>query len=51
MKNSNEILAKFCHLIDVNFGTLTNWEQGRREPTGSSEALLRCIYTQETSKC
>ena len=35
--------AKFCHLIDVNLGTLRNWEQGRREPTGSAKALLRAI--------
>jgi putative transcriptional regulator len=35
--------AKFCHLIDVNLGTLRNWEQGRREPTGPAKALLRAI--------
>ena len=34
---------KFCHLIDVNLGTLRNWEQGRREPTGPAKALLRAI--------
>ena len=35
--------SKFCHLIDVNLGTLRNWEQGRREPTGPAKALLRAI--------
>lgn len=35
--------AKFCHLIDVNLGTLMNWEQGRREPTGPAKALVRAI--------
>ena len=34
---------KFCRLIDVNVGTLRNWEQGRREPTGPAKALLRAI--------
>ena len=26
--------AKFAAMIDVQLGTLRNWEQGRREPTG-----------------
>ena len=34
---------KFCYLIDVNLGTLRNWEQGRREPTGPAKALLKAI--------
>ncbi len=34
---------KFCRLIDVNLGTLRNWEQGRRESTGPAKALLRAI--------
>jgi putative transcriptional regulator len=34
---------KFCKLIDVKIGTLRNWEQGRREPTGPAKALLRAI--------
>lgn len=34
---------KFCHVIDVNLGTLRNWEQGRRAPTGPARALLRAI--------
>ena len=35
--------AKFSKLIDVNLGTLRNWEQGRREPTGPARALLKAI--------
>ena len=34
---------KFCKLIDVKLGTLRNWEQGRRQPTGPAKALLRAI--------
>ncbi len=35
--------AKFALIIDVQLGTLRNWEQGRREPTGPAKALLRAI--------
>ena len=35
--------AKFARIIDVQVGTLRNWEQGRREPTGPAKALLRAI--------
>ena len=35
--------SQFCNLIDVQVGTLRNWEQGRREPTGPAKALLRAI--------
>ena len=35
--------AQFARLIEVNVGTLRNWEQGRREPTGPARALLRAI--------
>lgn len=35
--------AKFATLIDVQAGTLRNWAQGRREPTGPAKALLRAI--------
>ncbi|MBD2779217.1 helix-turn-helix domain-containing protein [Xenorhabdus szentirmaii] len=35
--------AGFAKLISVNVGTLRNWEQGRREPTGPAKALLRAI--------
>jgi putative transcriptional regulator len=36
--------AKFAAMIDVQLGTLRNWEQGRREPTGPAKALLRAIH-------
>ena len=32
---------KFARLLDVDVGTLRNREQGRREPTGPAQALLR----------
>ncbi|MDR0779996.1 MAG: helix-turn-helix domain-containing protein [Pseudomonadales bacterium] len=35
--------AKFAAIIDVQLGTLRNWEQGRREPSGAARALLRAI--------
>lgn len=35
--------AKFAKLIHVEVGTLRNWEQGRRTPTGPAQALLRAI--------
>jgi len=35
--------TKFSKLIDVKLGTLRNWEQGRREPTGPAKALLKAI--------
>ena len=35
--------AKFAALMSVDLGTLRNWEQGRREPTGPAKALLRAI--------
>jgi len=36
--------AKFAAMIDVQLGTLRNWEQGRREPTGPAKALLRATH-------
>ncbi|MNF44265.1 Antitoxin igA-2 [compost metagenome] len=36
--------ARFAALIDVQLGTLRNWEQGRREPTGPAKALLKAIH-------
>ena len=36
--------AKFAALLSVDLGTLRNWEQGRREPTGPAKALLRAIH-------
>ena len=35
--------AKFAGMIQVEIGTLRNWEQGRRNPTGPAKALLRAI--------
>lgn len=34
---------KLAALMDIDVGTLRNWEQGRREPTGPAKALLRAI--------
>ena len=35
--------ARFARVIDVQVGTLRNWEQGRRSPTGPAKALLKAI--------
>jgi putative transcriptional regulator len=35
--------AKFASLLQVEIGTLRNWEQGRREPTGPARALLHAV--------
>ena len=35
--------AKFAAVLQVDVGTLRNWEQGRRQPTGPAKALLRAI--------
>lgn len=35
--------AKFAKLIHVELGTLRNWEQGRRTPTGPARVLLHAI--------
>jgi putative transcriptional regulator len=35
--------ATFATLLHVDLGTLRNWEQGRREPTGPAKALLYAI--------
>ena len=35
--------TKFAEVIDVQIGTLRNWEQGRRSPTGPAKALLKAI--------
>jgi len=32
---------KFAALLGVSPGTLKNWEQGRRRPTGAARVLLR----------
>lgn len=36
--------ARFAEMIDVQVGTLRNWEQGRREPAGPARALLKAIH-------
>lgn len=35
--------AKFAKLVHVELGTLRNWEQGRRTPTGPAQVLLHAI--------
>ena len=35
--------AKFAELLSIEVSTLRNWEQGRRDPTGPAQALLRAI--------
>jgi putative transcriptional regulator len=39
---------KFAALLHVNVGTLRNWEQGLREPTGPAKALLKAISRDPT---
>jgi putative transcriptional regulator len=34
---------RFAQLLQVDVGTLRDWEQGLREPTGPAKALLRAI--------
>ena len=41
--STNLSQAAFALLLGVELGTLRNWEQGRREPTGPARALLRAI--------
>lgn len=33
----------FARVIQVSKGTLLNWEQGRRSPTGPAKALLKAV--------
>jgi putative transcriptional regulator len=40
---------KFAALLRVDVGTLRNWEQGRREPTGPAKALLLAISKDPTN--
>jgi len=35
--------AEFARLLQVSKGTLLNWEQGRRVPTGPARALLKAV--------
>jgi hypothetical protein len=37
------VMTRFARLLDVDVGTLRNWEQGRRHPTGPARALLGAI--------
>ena len=39
---------KFAKVLNIDVGTLRNWEQGHREPTGPSRALLRAIKNDPT---
>ena len=39
---------QFAKLLHVDVGTLRNWEQGRREPTGPAKALLTAIKRDPT---
>jgi len=34
---------QFAKLIEVSVGTLRNWEQGHRHPTGPARALLKAL--------
>jgi len=34
---------KFAALLHIDVGTLRNWEQGIRKPTGPAQALLAAI--------
>lgn len=34
---------RFAELLGIEIGTLRNWEQGRRTPTGPARALLRAV--------
>jgi len=35
--------TRFAEVVAVPVGTLRNWEQGRRAPTGPAKVLLRVI--------
>lgn len=35
--------TRFAEVVAVPLGTLRNWEQGRRVPTGPAKVLLRVI--------
>jgi len=38
--------SQFAMMIGVSKATLQNWEQGRREPEGPAQALLRIVEKQ-----
>jgi len=33
--------TRFASLLGISIGTLRNWEQGRRRPTGAAKVLLK----------
>jgi putative transcriptional regulator len=33
--------AQFARLLGISPGTLQNWEQGRRKPTGAAKVLIK----------
>jgi len=35
--------SRFAYLLGVKVATLQNWEQGRRQPEGPAQTLLRVI--------
>lgn len=35
--------TEFARVLQVSKGTLLNWEQGRRSPTGPARALLKAV--------
>lgn len=43
--------SEFAHMIGVSVGTLRNWEQGRRTPTGPAMALLRAFSKAPKTLC
>ncbi|MGB0218817.1 MAG: helix-turn-helix domain-containing protein [Sinimarinibacterium flocculans] len=44
VRNATGLSQKqFAMLIEVNVGTLRNWEQGLRTPTGPARALLKAL--------
>lgn len=42
-KNLDVSQSEFAQVIGVSAGTLKNWEQGRRRPTGPAMVLLKVI--------
>jgi len=40
-KKINQSQKEFAFMIGVSVDTLQNWEQGRREPRGPAQALLK----------
>lgn len=42
-KNLNVSRRDFADAIDVSLETVKSWEQGRRNPTGSTHKLLKLI--------